>query len=161
MHRWIWVLLAAGLLLSGCGSSPEWVLPEAAGAAEWFGEDVEARIDGNVLEIRGEMDPEHLRRGGQIWARSGPYFYLFNVHVQRLLESYPDLAAVRAVTVDADGKEVARAMLHREELNPVRWKEALARTSLAQRDGTASPRTVERLIRFGEEHTEFEYAAEQ
>ena len=160
MRRSVWALFAAGLLLGGCGTQQEWVLPEPAVAAEWYGDEVDARIDGNVLEIRGTMDADHLRRGGRIWAESGPYFYLFNVHVQRLLESYPDLAAVRAVTVDASGNELARAMLHRDKLNPVRWREALARSSLAQRDGTESPRTIERLIRFGEEHTDYEYSVD-
>jgi hypothetical protein len=145
-------------LLAGCaGGSREWVLPDPETAAAWYGDGAEARIDGNVLEIRGTMDADHLRRGGRIWARSGPYFYLFNVHVQALLEEYPDLAAVRARTFTVEGAEVAQAMLLRDELSPARWREALARASLAQREGTRNPRAVERLIQFGEDHTTYRY----
>lgn len=158
-YRSILVALLTTTLLAGCGTGEEepWVLPDPDVVTEWFGEGTEATLDGNVLEIRGRMDPQHLRRGGRIWERSGPYFYLFNVHVQRILEEYPDLAGVRARTFDSRGEEVARAMLSRERINDIRWNEALARTSLAQRDGTQSPRLLERLIAFGEDHTEYWY----
>lgn len=153
--------LAIGVsaLGAGCGrgEATEPVLPPADSTAAWFGEGTEVRHSGNVLEIRGEIDPDFLRRGGTIWERSGPYFYLFNVRVRDLLRDYPDLAAVRAVTVAPDGRELARALLHRDELSSVQWKEALARASLAQTKGTESPRRIEELIRYGEDHTEFSY----
>jgi len=144
---------------TSCGGNEtgEWQLPDPQTVTEWFGEDTEASLDGNVLEIRGEMDPDHIRRGGTLWIRSGPYFYLFNVHVEQLLRDYPDLAAIRARTFDARGNELARALLHRSELSEIRWNEALARASLAQAEGTENPRLVERLVQFGEDHTEFDY----
>lgn len=151
--------LGAAVLGAGCaaGDAAEPVLPPPDSTAAWFGGDTEVRHRGNVLEIRGEIDPDFLRRGGRIWERSGPYFYLFNVRVRDLLEQYPDLAAVRAVALAPDGRELARAVLHRDALSSVQWKEALARASLAQTRGTESPRRIEELIRFGEDHTEFEY----
>lgn len=151
--------LVLGLALLGCGTAErEWVLPAPEEAAGWFGEGTEARLSGNVLELRGTVDPDFLRRGGRIWQRSGPYFYLFNVHVQALLRDYPDLAAVRAVALTEEGEELARATLLRGELSEIQWREALARTSLAQTQGTDNPRRIEELIRYGEDHTEFSYA---
>lgn len=152
-------LCACSILTVSCADQDrEWVLPDPEEAAAWFGEDAEATISGNVLELRGTMEGDFIRRGGRIWIRSGPYFYLFNVHVQGLLRDYPDLVAVRAITYSADGQELARATLHRGELSEYQWREALARASLAQTQGTESPRRVEELIRYGEDHTEFRYS---
>lgn len=143
---------------TGCGGEPAvWELPDPATVAEWYGPGTEASIDGNVLEIRGTVERSHIERGGRIWARASPYFYLFNVHIRQLLLDYPDLAAVRATTYTANGVEVARALVTREGLSGPRWNEALARTSLAQQEGTSNPGLVERLTRFGEENTEYEY----
>lgn len=159
--RRIFFLIAAIAFgtLAACdpGDNSEWLLPDPERVTTWFGEGTEASISGNVLEIRGSVDPDHLRRGGRIWARSGPYFYLFNVHVHNLFEEFPDLAAVRAITRTADGQEIARATLVRAEFPEPRWREALARSSLAQSQGTENPRNIERLIQFGEDHTRFEY----
>lgn len=163
MHRFhrgrLALALSLALLAAACTAERgEWVLPDPAAVSAWYGSDAVATIDGNLLEIRGTMDPEFLRRGGSLWARSGPYFYLFNVHVQQLLQDYPDLAGVRATVTDEEGEEIASAMITRADLNEFRWREALARASLAQRDGTRNPRTVERLILFGEEHAaDFSY----
>lgn len=159
--RGSWMVLVLVLAaLSGCagGGATEPTLPQPDSVAAWFGEQTEASLSGNVLVIRGRMDPDYLRRGGRIWKRSGPYFYLFNVRVHELLRDYPELAAVRAVTLGPDGAELARAMLYRSELSEIQWKEALARASLAQTQGTENPRRIEQLIDFGEEHTEFRYA---
>jgi hypothetical protein len=155
--RRITLPLLVGLLIGCSGEHRDWVLPDPGVAATWFGPGTEASIDGNVLEIRGTMDSEHLRRGGRIWARSGPYFYLFNVHVQQMLHEYPDLAAVRVRTFTAEGDEIAVAMLTRDRLTEPRWREGLARASLAQQEGTSNPRLLERLIQFGEDNTAFEY----
>lgn len=146
-------------LIVGCsGTDGGFDLPNTEEVEVWFGGEIAASFDGNLLEIRGVMDRDYLRRGGQLWARSGPYFYLFNVHVQQLLLDYPDIAAVRAKAMTEDGEVLAVATLHRSKLNEIRWREALARASLAQTEGSERPQVVERLIRFGEDHTEFTYA---
>jgi hypothetical protein len=146
------------IAMNGCEQPDrEWVLPDPAEVASWYGEGTEAHFDGNLLEIRGTIDPEFLRRGGRLWARSGPYFYLFNVHIYQLLIDYPDIAAVRATALTESGQELAVATLPRDEMNEPRWQEAMARVAIAQRDGTDNPRMVDRLIQFGEEHTEFSY----
>lgn len=144
--------------LVGCGPGDRApVLPEPDSVSAWFGEGTEARLSGNVLEIRGSVDPEFLRRGGSLWRQSSPYFYLFNVKIRDVLTDYPELAAIRAITHDGSGEEVARATLHARTLNEYSWRTAVALASLAQREGTESPRHLAALIRFGEEHTEYEY----
>jgi hypothetical protein len=168
MHRLrtglgVTMIALAAATAGGCASNEnaEWELPDPVTVTGWFGEGTEASLDGNVLEIRGRMNPDHLRRGGRLWIRSGPYFYLFNIHIEQLMRDYPDVAAVRVRTFDDRGNEVARAMLHRSELSEIRWDEALARASLAQVEGTENPRLIERLVDFGEDHTEFEYRREE
>lgn len=150
--------VAVTLAFTGCGEADRpLVLPEPDSVAVWFGEGTEARLNGNVLEIRGAVDPEYLRRGGSLWRQSSPYFYLFTVKVRDLLTEYPDLAAVRAITFDGGGEEVARATLLSRELNEYEWRYALGLVSLAQREGTEHLRHIDALIRFGEEKTEYEY----
>lgn len=159
MNRW-WTVALTGVLtvLAACGrAEQEPVLPEPDSIAAWFGEDTETRMNGNVLEIHGQVGPEFLRRGGSLWAKSSPYFFLFNVKVQQTLEQYPDLAAVRAITYDSSGEELARATVRARELNEYEWRDALALASLAQREGTQSPRHVAALVRFGEEKIEYQY----
>lgn len=158
--RWrsIAAAVAVALALIGCGDAArEPVLPEPDSVAVWFGEGTEAELSGNVLEIRGVVDPDYLRRGGSLWRRSSPYFYLFNPRIRDVLTEYPDLAAVRAITFDGSGGEVARATLHARALNEYEWRDALALASLAQREGTQNLRHIDALIRFGEEKTEYGY----
>lgn len=156
--RWIPLLVLA---LVGAGACEEVedppMFPEPEAVEAWFGEGTAVAMRGNVLEIRGTIDPEFLRRGGSLWRQSSPYFYLFNVKIREILTEYPDVAAVRAITTDAAGDEVARATLHARALHEYEWRDAVALTSLAQREGTESPRHVAALLRFGEEHTEYEY----
>lgn len=153
------VLIVLGIAgVAGCDSAPAGMqLPSTDEVAEWYGEGTSADFNGNRLEITGPMEDDYIRRGGRLWARSGPYFFLFNVHVRDLMVNYPDIAAVRVTAVTESGEEIAVATLLRDDMNEYRWREALARSSLAQRDGTRNPRLVERLITFGEDHTEFHY----
>ncbi len=151
------VLWLAGA--AGCDSGPATMeLPSTSEVTEWYGEGTSADFNGNLLEIKGPMQDDYIRRGGRLWARSGPYFFLFNVHVRDLMQNYPDIAAVRVTAVTEAGEEIAVATLLRDDMNEYRWREALARSSLAQREGTRNPRLVERLITFGEDHTEFRYS---
>jgi hypothetical protein len=159
--RQFWMAVAYAAVFGASACTPaerEWVMPAPEEVAGWYGPGAEASVSGNVLEIRGTIDDDLLRRGGRIWERSGPYFYLFNVHVQALLRDYPDIAAVRAITYTSDGEELARATLHRAELSEFQWREALGRASLAQQQGTENPRRIEDLIRYGEDRTEYHYA---
>lgn len=163
MMRWlrsVAPLLALVLLVIGCERERELRLPDPADVAARYGSAVEAALRGNLLEVRVEMSESLLRSGGVIWARSGPYFYLFSPPTQELFTEYPDLAAVRVVVVTEQGEEVARAQLARDALNEPRWRRALWLSARAQQAGTERPRTLEELTYFGEEHTEFRYDPE-
>lgn len=134
-------------------------LPNAATAAAEYGEGVEAELRGNLLEVRVEL-PDELRRGGRIWAQGSPYFYLLSGSTRDLFVENPDLAAVRVITENAAGEEVARATLLSDELSEFQWRDAIAIAALAQTEGTERPGRIQDLILFGEEHTEFEYTAD-
>ena len=155
-------LLALGIAATawGCDGAPEAPqMPAAAEVEAAYGERVEAEVSGNLLRVRVPM-PEGFERGGSLWARSGPYFYLFTTATRDLLLQYRDIAAVEVVATTEAEEEVARARLLRDTLNEITWQRAIAFASQAQTEGTESPRHVDRLVRFGEERTEYEYNPE-
>ncbi len=156
---WLAVLLLP--LLVGCPPrEAEPVLPTAEEAAARYGAEVAGEVRGNLVEIRVPMADHFLRRGGVLWARGGPYFYLFSSATRDLFAEYPDLAAVRVVIHTETGEEIARAELHRHAFTPSQWRQALGLSAIAQRDGTESPRRIEELIHWGEDNTEFQYNPE-
>lgn len=156
------LMLALLTALTGCrlGDQRDPQLPDPAEAAARYGSGAEAEIRGNVLEVRVEMPQAVVRQGGVIWARSGPYFYLFSPPTRELFTEYPDLAAVRVVTSTSEGEEIARATLLRDALSEIRWRQGLALSARAQQQGTERPRMLEELTYFGEEWTEFQYNPE-
>lgn len=114
---------------------------------------------GNVAELSVQQSGHQLERGGTIWARVGPYVYLFSEATRDVLTEHPGLAGVRVVTRDPRGREVARATLARDELSALTWKRALHIAGLARRDGTKMPTRLEDLIRWGEDHTDYRYSS--
>jgi hypothetical protein len=147
--------LAAILVFSGCPLERAARLPDADAVAESYGPTARVELRGNVIEVVVPLAEEMLR--SPLWARSGPYFYVFSTPTRIFFEEYPDLAAVRVTTVDPRGDEVSSAMLRRGTLGPARWHDGLAIRSVAQTEGTERPGTVQRLVRFGEEHTDYTY----
>lgn len=149
------LLLCAG---AGCeaGDAPA-VLPAPEAVSDRYGEQASAGLSGNVLQVTVPLADE-LLRGGSLWRRSGPFFYLFSPATRDLFVEYPDLAGVRVVATDAAGTELARATLRREVLSEFQWREALSVSAVAQKEGTARPRSIEELIYFGQDHTDFTYA---
>jgi hypothetical protein len=134
-------------------------LPDLQEVAELYAErglTAEFRYSGNVVEMVIQQPGDQLRRGGALWARVGPYIYLLSPGTRELFERYPAVAGVRAITMAGDA-EVARALLVREGLNDYNWRRALAILGEALDQGTARPVTMDRLVQFGEQHTEFEY----
>jgi len=114
-------------------------------------------MNGNVAEVT-VVQPEHqIRRGGTLWAKVGPYVLLFSQETERLFESYPGLAGVRVKTTLPSGQDVAEALLPRDALNELTWKRALNIAGRARRDGTRRPTLLEELVRWGEDHTEYDY----
>ena len=77
--------------------------------------DLTARVSGNVVELTIDQPIRQVRRGGSLWAKVGPYIYLFSDETETLLREYPGLSGVRVITrTGRDDAEVARAFLHRD-----------------------------------------------
>lgn len=122
--------------------------------------DADIAVDGNVIVITGRMDSDHLRRGGSLWARVGPYIHLFNPGTQIVWDQYPGVAAVRAIMKTADGTEVARATLAKGELNELTWRRSLNLLGHAINEGTRRPSLLLDLVEWGEQHTTHRYNPE-
>lgn len=156
VHAGLAVMLAA--VSFACTSSLNVPTTEQVDSAYVYQGEWEAEVIGNVAEIRITQPPDQLRRGGTLWAKVGPYIFLFSQETRDLFERFNGLAAVRVVTTSSRGEEVARALLHRDELNGITWGHALTASGRARRDGSTRPSRIEDLVNFGEEHTEFQYA---
>lgn len=162
---WDWgpVALISAFLLTvsfSTGCEEENLSVPSAGKVEsayLYGGGLSATVTGNVAEVTIVQASQQIQRGGALWARVGPYVFLFSKETEGLFREYPGLAAIRAVTVTPDGTEVARALLTRNELNDITWRRALNISGLARRDGTRRPTLLEDLVRWGEDHTEFNY----
>ena len=152
-------LIAA--ILAGCGGGAL-ALPtaEQVEATYLYEGELAAEMVGNVAEVTIAQPSEQLRRGGTLWAKVGPYVFLFSQETRDLFETWDGLAAVRVITTGPRGREVARAILLRDELNGITWGHALTASGRARRDGSTRPSRIEELVQFGEEHTEFAYAPE-
>lgn len=152
------VLLTGLVALAGCEKA-ELPVPSAEEAAGYFSAIARATVDmsGNVAEVRVVQPASQLRRGGSLWARVGPYIYLFSDATQAVFADYPGLAAVRVITTTSGGTEIARATLARATLNELTWRRALNVAGLARRDGTVRVTLLEDLVEWGEDRTEFAY----
>lgn len=156
-------VLVVAIAFGGCDAffRDEPRMAEEAEAAAYFArhpsvENVLAR--GNVVEVHAVQSTEQLRRGGTLWAKVGPYIYLLSPSTRALLEEHPGVAAVRVITVDDEGDEVARAMLRRDTLSDILWRRSLNLLGHALQHGTAQPSRLEELVRWAEQHTEYEYS---
>jgi len=156
----VFTLLVCTVLLGACIERPELTIPTAEQVQSYYSSATElsAEIRGNLAAITVVQSATQLRRGGSLWAKVGPYVYLFSEETRRLFEDFPGLAAVRVSTQTAGGVAVASATLTRDELPDILWRRSLNIAGQARRDGTERPALLEALIRWGEEHTEHEYA---
>jgi len=145
--------------MTGCETEGNSLIPTVAELHGLFGDRVELRVNGNVVEVQVSQSPEQLRRGGPIWAKAGPYVYLFTPQTQSIFNDYGGVGGVRVTTSDGRDRMIARALLQRSTLNSVTWKRAINVSGLARVDGTERPNTMVKLIEYGEENTEFEYSA--
>ncbi len=148
--------VAWGALVS-CAGAPERQLPTNAEIRNVYGASADVLLKGNVVDVEVVQDPAQLQRGGVVWAKVGPYVYLFSPPTQKLFELFPGLAGVRVRTVVPSGTRIAEALLRRGTLNSITWKQALLSSAKARTEGTDRPSYVIDLIRYGEEHTEYEY----
>ena len=150
--------VAAAAALAGCAQPSDLTLPGPDEVEAYYESDagLSAEINGNVATITVAQDAQQIRRGGSLWAKVGPYVFLFTEETQALFADYPGLAGVRVVTRVGDA-EVASALLARDELTDVLWRRGLNIAGRARRDGSTRVTLLEELVRWGESHTEFEY----
>lgn len=155
-------LVAAGVLalaLGGCKQKPRPV-PTAAEVRSYYDYKGRMKVDmnGNVAEITVDQPVDQLRKGGTIWAKVGPYIFLFTNDTEKLFQDYTGLAGVRVITKLTPGRhEIARAMLPRDTLSDITWKRSLHIAALARKEGTDDPARMADLIQWGEDHTRFKY----
>jgi hypothetical protein len=154
------VAALALLVATACEpGEPEWTLPTEEEVSARYGAGVEASVRGNVVQLDVDFRDD-LRRGGPLWAMSGPYFYLFSSATRSLFTDYPDLAGVRVVTRTTGQEEVARALLRRDAMTERAWQRGLNIAARAQMEGTERPGLLRDLVRWGEDHTDYEYSEE-
>lgn len=159
-----WTLVGSALALSiavgACQEPVDLTVPTDDQVREYFAAVTgleEASMSGNVAVVVVVQSADQLRRGGSLWARVGPYIYLFSDETRQIFEDHPGLAGVRVITRTRTGTTVANALLARDALTDVLWRRSLNIAGLARRDGTDRITLLEDLIEWGEDHTEFEY----
>jgi hypothetical protein len=157
-------VLAISIILFplGCGEANLSLPSESEVGAHYAGSSkLDIRVSGNIVELTVDQPLRQVSRGGSLWAKVGPYIYLFTQETQTLLRRYPGLSGVRVITrTDPDKKEVARAFLHRDSLNELTWQRAKNIAGKARAEGTRRPVLLEDLVDWGQEHTEFGYSEE-
>jgi hypothetical protein len=123
--------------------------------------DLSVSMSGNVVVVTVDQPLRHVRRGGSLWAKVGPYIYLFTDETESLLREYPGVSGVRVITrTGSSNAEVARAFLHRDSLNELTWRRARNIAGKARVEGTRRPVLLEDLVQWGQDHTEFGYNQE-
>jgi hypothetical protein len=148
------------LVAAACEQPRDLTLPTAEQAESYYQSVADLQgveVNGNVVVIVVHQSADQLRRGGSLWARVGPYVYLFSEETQSLFSDFDGLAGVRVIMETAGGTTVANALLARDELSDVQWRRSLNISGQARRDGTERITLIEDLISWGEDHTEFEY----
>lgn len=157
-HRGPLVGLLLVFLAAGCQSEPGAPdLPGPSALEDLYGTGAAASLNGNVVDVRVRQDPTHLQRGGTLWAKVGPYIYLFSPQTREIFDGYADVAAVRVRTVTGADAWVAEATLHRDALNAITWNDAVRRVARARQEGTDRPGYLEDLVEFGEDRTDHRY----
>ncbi len=158
MTGWRKTAKLAGLcLLSACAQT-DLSLPSDDAIVEAFQSErpLSSEVTGNVAVLYVEQSFQQLRRGGTLWAKVGPYIFLFSEEAQGLFEAYPGLGGIRVETRVGEAT-VATALLTRDELSDLQWRRSLNIAGLARRDGTNRMTLLEDLVRWGEDHTTYEY----
>lgn len=157
--RMIGLLVALALVpVAACEPAEDRSLPSAAVLDSIYGGAVETSMNGNVVELRITQDATQLSRGGPIWAKAGPYIYLFTPQTRSLFDRFGGVGGVRATTLDTRGELVARALLERTSLNSVTWPKAINVAGRARTQGSERPQRMVDLAEYGEERTSYEYS---
>ena len=157
---WLFLILAATACDRLLPNRTDETLPSAEAVDSLYANhglaQANVSLSGNVVELRVAQPAAQLERGGSLWARVGPYVYLFTPGTQALFNRYDGVAAVRVITT-SNGDTVAHALLARDRLNDITWRRALNVLGRALQDGTNRPALLEELVQYGEAHTDFDY----
>ncbi len=155
------MMLAAAVVLTTAGCNEEDLTPPTQTEIEsYFAEqNVEVELTGNVVLVTVVQSATQLRRGGSLWAKVGPYIYLFSEPTHQLLVNHPGVGGVRVITQTSGGTRIASVLLRRDTLNDITWRRALNLAGLARRDGSTQITRLGDLVRYGEERTEHEYSS--
>ena len=149
------LMLLLTLALLGCREPVDLALPSTAEieAHYLYQGPLGADVKGNVAVVTVGQSAQQLRRGGTLWAKVGPYIFLFSEETQQLMDNYPGLAAVRVITTVGES-EVANVLLGRDALSDVQWRRALNIAGRARVNGTRRVTLLQDLVRWGEDHAE-------
>ncbi|HKK08002.1 MAG TPA: hypothetical protein VKA44_03890 [Gemmatimonadota bacterium] len=156
--RRVLAVLVAGLAVA-CAPKKRLELPSSSDLQGIYGSAASVELNGNVVVVRVEQSAHQLQRGGQLWAKVGPYIYLFSPQTRDLFQKWDGVAGVRVTTVDHRSRLVARATLLRDALTSETWKTAIVRVAHARNEGTDKPGYLDQLVEYGEDHTKHEYGS--
>lgn len=153
------VLFALTFTVVGCAEPTDFTLPTSQEITRYYesGTVLEAEVRGNVAVVTVQQSAAQVRRGGSLWAKVGPYIYLFTEETFQLLQDFPGLGGVRVKTQTAGGSEVASAILPGEKLTGILWRRSLNIAGRARLKGTEQITLIEDLVEWGEGHTDFDY----
>ncbi|MEX2527739.1 MAG: hypothetical protein WEA09_08900 [Gemmatimonadota bacterium] len=154
-----WLVAFGALALAACGPDMDTTIPGPQTVREYYGEapGLQVEISGNVARISLIQGNDQLRRGGTLWAKAGPYIYLFSPQTRRLLSEHPGLGGVRVTTRTPAGTWIAEALLTADRMTGAGWARALSAGHDARTEGGESPGLMSTLVRYGEDLTEFRY----
>jgi len=158
-RRWFAAAVGVLVLTAACERPPPPGAPSASQveALYEYGGPLAVEMSGNVAQITVEIDQDEYRMGGRVWAMASPYIFLFSPATERAFIDYPGLGGARVIVRYPDGSLLAQALLEPGELSYITWPQALNVAARARTEGTESPGFMRDLVRYGEEHTEFEY----
>jgi hypothetical protein len=154
------MFVLAWVILLGACEETERLVPTESQVLERFSatDGVTIQMSGNVAEVTVLQPYSQVRRGGTLWAKVGPYIYLFSDEVHTLLTDFSGLAGVRVITTTRTRGEIARAFILRSDLSDVLWRRSKNIAGRARRDGTKRPSLLEALVQWGEDHAEHTYS---
>ena len=159
LRRWAGVAVAGSVIAACEGSEAPTVTPTASEVQSYYEYegDLSVEMSGNVARVVVVIGRDEYRMGGRVWAMASPYIFLFSSATQGVFQDFSGLGGVRVIVQYPDESILAQALLERGELSDVTWQMALNITGNARIQGTESPGFMRDLIRYGEEHTEFNY----
>lgn len=160
-------LFLVGALL-GCdqmpGMSSERPSPPTAeqmsGYFSFSGGQMDVAMTGNVARVTITLDPESYRRGGTTWARAIPYLFLFSPGARDAFQEHEGLGGIRVLTRHPGGDVMAQALLERGAMSSRDWTRGINTAAEARRHATERPGLMMDMVRWGEDHTDFEYNPE-